>query len=151
MWHTEGASGHRGGQSSASLIPECLFIRGICTQDLCKKCFLILNRSLSLTFRVLYTTWAVSNSFLLCLQQAHWPDGTPTLAVPSSSLMPPAQCFSPTWDIFSTCVRTRSTFCYNKTICSVIQNFPFKASLEPLYKSSALFYQQEIGHIFTKV
>lgn len=98
-WQTEGASGHHGGQSSASLISECLLLSGICTQDLCKNCFLILNGSLSLTFRVFYTMWAVSNS-LLCLQQAHWPDGNPTRAVPSSSLMPPAQCFSPTWDVF---------------------------------------------------
>lgn len=98
-WQTEGASGHCGGQSSASLIPECLLLSGICTRDLRKNCFLILNGSLSLTFRVFYTMWAVSNS-LLCLQQAHWPDGNPTLAVPSSSLMPPAQCFSPTWDVF---------------------------------------------------
>lgn len=100
-WQTEGAPGHHGIQSSVSLIAQCLFISGICTQSLCKKCFPTLNRSLSLIFRVLDTMWAVSNSFLLCLQRAHWPDGNPTLAVPSSSLMPPAQCISPTRDFFN--------------------------------------------------
>lgn len=113
----------------------------------------ILSRSLSLTCWVLYTTWAVSNSFLLHLQRACRPDGNPTLAAPSSSLVPLAQSSHRHETLFN--VRKDSQLPSAMIKLFVLsQNFPSKASLEPLCESFAFFFfffnQLEIGHIFTK-
>lgn len=140
----------------ANTMKNCLLpsFQGLRQQFCCSR--VILSRSPSLTCWVLYTTWAVSNSFLLHLQRACRPDGNPTLAAPSSSLVPLAQSSRRHETLFS--VRKDSQLPSAMIKLFVLsQNFPSKPSLEPLYESFAfffffffIFYQIEIGHTFTK-
>lgn len=72
---------------------------------------------------------------------------TAQMEIPRSQSQAAGSCHQPSashqHETFSTWLRTHSTFCYNETICSVTQNFPFKASPGPLCESCLYFISEK--------